>query len=110
MSVGAESTEYSEPSDHFSHNGVAGSGCIVAVSNALVDLGQGRIRRYPAHHSLNFHFLRDRKRPHLNELTGMLADNRCSEDFAIFGNDHLDQPISGPLGLGAIVFMVRRVT
>src|SRR5262249_34389667 len=99
-------SELAQPANDPAHQGVSGRRRIITVGDTLVYLAKRGIGRNPLRHGLDIEPLGHRKRPHLDQLAGMLANHAGAEDAALGVRHALDEPSGRTRGLGAFFLVV----
>src|SRR5262249_53173501 len=102
----AGSPELAQPANDPAHQGIRSRRRIIAIGDTLVDLAKRRIGRNPLRHGLDSKPLRHRKRPHLDQLAGVLANDAGAEDAPLGVGHNLNEALGHALGVGAVVLMV----
>src|SRR5262249_16780320 len=97
-----------EPSNDAPHGRVCCSRCKKHHRGAFVGLTEGRIGRHHLCHGADIETLIDGKRPRSDQLTGIRSDDSRAEYPASHTGHYLDVTFGHPLGLGPIVFVIRR--
>ena len=99
--------ELAQERNHLPDKWVSRRKGVRAERRPLADFAECRVGRDPLGHGGDLEALRNRQRPDLDELAGVLADDAGAENAALLVGDDLDEPFGRPLGLGAVVLMVR---
>src|SRR5262245_14142659 len=99
-------SELAQPANDLAHQGVSGRRRIITVGDTLVYLAKRGIGRNPLRHGLDIEPLGHRKRPHLDQLAGMLPDDAGTDDAALGVGHDLDEALGRPLGVGAVILVV----